>query len=275
MKKFKTKQNSQLQDKKRHGSQENKTNSETEIKKWINNLPPNAFIDRSTKYHVEKSILDELPLLPYNETKWKKLFNVPPNSDYTKLQLTEVGTYSIAQPDISAALVEFIKEVITKMGLDQNTVTITETNGGLGGFSSVLLKDFNNLNIVELNPTHYKIIQNNLQIYGYDNDPTKKVVIYEGDYLNKMLDLTQQIIIADLPWGGRGFIKQPSVRLGFSNIDVTNVINFLNDNDAFVIFIFLAPVNYNFNMFLSQIKTKDIYIRKVRRHNFVCVYGKG
>ena len=245
----------------------------SDIKKWIDKLPKTAFINKSNKYYVDNSILNPLPLVPYNETQWKKLFNLPPKSDYSKLQMTAIGTYSIGQPDINKDLIRFIMECIKDVNLDLNTLTITETNGGLGGFSSALLQNFNNLNIVELNPTHYEIIQNNLEVYGYGDDPTKKIIIFEQDYLNKMLELSQDIIIADLPWGGPNYINQSSIRLGFSNIDLAAVINFLLSHNKFKLFIFLAPIDYNFNMFLSQIKTNNIYITKVRHHNFVCIYG--
>jgi hypothetical protein len=248
-------------------------NNSNDVKKWINSLPPGAFINKSKKYFIDPTFYDELPLLPYNEQQWKKLFNPPPNNDYTKLQMTSVGTYSIGQPDINRELVRFILSRIEEVGLNKDTVTITETNGGLGGFSSALLTEFNTLNIMEINPTHYKIIQNNLKIYGFDDDPNKKITIYEDDYLQQMLNLNQDIIVSDPPWSGRDYIKQSAIRLGFSNIDISNVINFLNDNKKFKLFIFLAPVNFNFNIFLSQIRTYNIYIHKVRRHNFICIYG--
>jgi 16S rRNA G966 N2-methylase RsmD len=238
---------------------------------WIDKLSSHSFIDKKYRKYTDKSILNPLPLLPYEENLWKKLFNKPPNNDYSKLQMTKVGTYSIGQPDINKELIEFVKDQALDMKLDINKLTITETNGGLGGFSYSLLSEFNNLNIVELNPTHFKIIQNNLKVYGFQENFKKNIKIYKGDYINKMMELSQDIIISDPPWGGKDYIKQPSIRLGFSNIDITDVINYLYENKKFSLFIFLAPKNYNFNSFISNIKTKNIYIRKVRQHNFVCI----
>lgn len=238
------------------------------IDKWISELPNSAFIDKSYRRFIDKTILEKLPLLQYNEKQWKKLFIPPPNNNYKNLQLTAPGIYSIGQPDIVKELLIFIKKQIKEVGLDSNNLTITETNGGLGGFSSILLKEFNNLNIVELNPTHFKIIQNNLKTYGFNN---KNIMIYEADYLDKMFELNQDIIISDPPWGGRDYIKKPSIRLGFDNIDIVEIINKLNSENKFTLFIFLAPVNFNFNLFLSKIKSSNIYIQKVRNHNFVCI----
>jgi hypothetical protein len=245
--------------------------NENKTKLWIDSLSEQSFIDNSHRRYIDKSILNNLPLLQYNEKQWKKLFIAPPNNNYKDLQLTSTGIYSIGQPDIIKELLLFVKEQIKNVNLDNNTLTITETNGGLGGFSSILLKEFNNINIVELNPTHYKIIQNNLKVYGFDKLPNKNITIYQGDYLDKMFELNQDIIISDPPWGGRNYIKKPAIRLGFDNIDIVEVINKLNSENKFILFIFLAPVNFNFNLFLSKIQSNKISIRKVRSHNFVCI----
>jgi predicted RNA methylase len=239
---------------------------------WLAHVPRFAFIDRSKRHFVDPDVLQELPLLPYDESQWKRLFAEPPDRDYKKLQLTQVGTYSIGQPDICAELTRFIKDMATEVGLDENAV-ITETNGGVGGFSVALLQVYNKVNIVELNPTHFKIIKNNLDIYGFGKDSAKKVTIYEADYIGKMLDLSQDIIISDPPWGGRSYAKKSSVALGFSNINITDVINFLHGAGRFKLFIFLAPHNYDFAYFMQNIRAKNVSIRKVRKHNFICVFA--
>lgn len=250
-----------------------KRTTNSNINNWINKLPTGAFIDKTHRRYIDQTIMEPLPLLSYSEPQWKKLFKEPPGKDYKKLQLTATGVYSIGQPDINRELILFVKELATSIGLNEKTITITETNGGLGGFSTALLQEFNNLNIVELNPTHYNIIKNNLEVYGFGKNNTKKITIYEADYLDKMFELKQDIIISDPPWGGRDYIKQQSIRLGFDNIDIVNVINELAAQNKFSLFIFLAPMNYNFNLFLSRIQAKTVYIRKARRHNLIAVHG--
>lgn len=254
----------------------------TDLKSIVDELPIYAFIDG--KKHMsttDRKILDPLPLLKYDETKWKKLF---PNENlssenWKKLQMTEVGTYSIGQPDMSKELIEFVKEQIFQYGnnLSDKKIVITETNGGLGGFSLALLNEFDTINIVELNPTHYSIIKNNLTMYGYTNKNEKKITIYEADYLNKMLSLEQDIIICDPPWGGKNYINNQHMKLGISNIDITYIINILGFRNKFKIFIFLAPKNFDFNSFMRGIDVqyfKTISIKKVRRHNYVAVISR-
>ena len=243
------------------------------VSNWIKGLTSSSFIEQRHRRYVDPSILKDLPLLKYNKAQWTKLFLPPPNDEYEKLQLTEVGTYSIGQPDINRELIAFVKEMAEDVKLDSATLHITETNGGLGGFSSALLREFNRINITELNPTHFAIIKNNLEVYGFGKDPAKKIVIYNDDYLDRMMTVEQDIIISDPPWGGKSYVRQAAIQLGFSNIDICEVINFLNSHKRFKLFVFLAPMNYNFNSFMAKTYAKKIVIRKVRRHNFVCVFG--
>lgn len=251
-------------------------------KDFVNNFPINAFLDGQRRLHItDDNICKPLPLIKFNQTQWQKLF--PKNGismdNWKKLQMTKVGLYSIGQPDISDALTVFVKDQINKININDsnntyNNITITETNGGLGGFSLALLRNFNTLNIVELNPTHYKIIKNNLALYGYSKNNVKNITIYNDNYINKMLVLQQDIIICDPPWGGRDYIKQNHIKLGISNIDISYIINELARHNKFKIFIFLAPRNYDFNSFLNIIDSqycKTIEIKKIRHHYFVAI----
>ena len=244
----------------------------------INALPINAFLDgRKHMGITDKKILKSHPLLKFDENKWKKLF---PNNDisadnWKKLQMTEVGTYSIGQPDMARELINFVKKQLAQCNINSANIVVTETNGGLGGFSLALLGVFDTLNIVELNPTHYSIIKNNLAMYGYSIEGNKNITIYEDNYINRMMTLQQDIIICDPPWGGREYIKNETVKLGISNIDITYIINILGVQHKFKIFIFLAPRNFDFNSFMKNIDTqyfKTITIDKVRKHNYVAVF---
>ncbi len=194
----------------------------------LKNIPTHAFIDGRRHFNIDNTVTKPMQLVPYNEAKWKKLF---PHNDATgaeipsmkfrSLQLTEVGLYSIAAPDISQTLIDFLLDIISRNrevfeNREVSDLIITETNGGIGGMSIGLLKVFNNLNIVELNPTHASVIKNNLGIYGYTEDNNiKHIKIHQNNYLDIMCNLHQDIIISDPPWGGRSFINQKTIKLGF------------------------------------------------------------
>ena len=129
-----------------------------------NKLPLHCYIDKTKKFVSfipEKNIV----LAKYNYKIWSKKFpqdmgDVP----LKKLMLTNIGIYSIATPSISNSLLDLINMLCSKFNLKSKSLTITETNGGLGGFSIRLAKNFQNLNIVEINNEHVKIIKNNLKV---------------------------------------------------------------------------------------------------------------
>lgn len=243
------------------------------FEKYILSLPPTAFQDKSR--HIAENCDDSLPkIVNYNETQWKTLFPVISNDKYKKLKMTDIGLYSIAKPHFTTSLVSFIEQELLNYGLSKSElekVVVTETHGGIGGFSLGLIKRFNNLNIAEINKIHAGIIKNNLEVYGYNKTKEKKVTIYNENYLNIFDKLHQDVIICDPPWGGKGYVKEKQMKLWISNIDLTNIINYLDINKKFKLFIFLAPFNYDFNSFLKNIKTSEIKIMKVGKQNFVCI----
>ena len=230
----------------------------------LNKLPNIAFLNNIKKIDTFKN--EDYPLLEYNDQQWKKLFIKPPKGDYKQLQMTYVGTYSIAKPEMGDALIQFIKHQISFYGDIPNPIS-TETNGGVGGFTLSLLQNFKTVNVVEINTTHANIIKNNMNVYGF-----KKVNVLNKDYLDICLNLKQDIIISDPPWGGKSFIHQKSIRLGFSNIDIVFIINELYKQNKFKLFIFLAPFNYDFNYFFKNIISKYVHIEKIKRHYFVCIF---
>lgn len=248
-------------------------NNNMSFEKYILSLSNTAFQNKSR--HITESHDESSPkIVNYNETQWKILFPSISNDKYKKLKMTDIGLYSIAKPHFTASLVSFIEQELLNYGLSKSEldkITITETHGGIGGFSLGLIKRFNNLNIAEINKIHAGIIKNNLEVYGYNKTKDKKVNIFNDNYLNIFDKLHQDVIICDPPWGGRGYVKEKQMKLWISNIDLTYIINYLDINKKFKLFIFLAPFNFDFNSFLKNIKTLEIKIMKSGKQNFVCI----
>lgn len=234
-------------------------------------LPPYCYLDKNYRvvlYEPEKKV----ELEGFNEKLWGKKFpqDIKKSIALDKLLLTNIGIYSIATPQISQSLIDFIYALCDQYKLKRDTLRITETNGGLGGFSIRLAHYFNTLNIVEINPQHADIIENNLHVYEL-NTPDKKIKIYKENYLNIMHSITSDVIICDPPWGGYNYAKQKSIRLGFDNINVTCIINELIKNKLFKLFILMTPRNYDIHNFISNINSKNIVIHKLEKHYFIAI----
>jgi hypothetical protein len=244
------------------------------------NIPLNAFIIKNLgilKYVPEKDVYEE----KYNKFLWNKLFTKKNNVDYTKLKLTNIAKYSMANNFIANALEKLIKEQV-KLYLkiyDDNELkelTVTESNGGIGGLSIKLVSIFNNLNIVEINTMHANMIKNNLDVYNdkCDNYKNKKINIINDDYLNVLYDLNQDIIVADPPWGGYDYKKFKYMKLSLNNINMSYIINKLYQKNKFKVFILLVMKNFDIQNFVNNIESENIIIRNLGKHYFITILGK-
>ncbi len=244
-------------------------------------IPKKFYIDhqKQTEIFVPEDVIDELK---YDKKIWESVF--PPNKNMKKLQLTNIGKYSIANPAIIALLDKTLKTTMRILNVkNKSSLTFTETNGGLGGFSIKLLQCFNNLNIVEIIETHCNMIKNNIKQFGYmDGKKGKNIKIYNDDYLEVLYKLDQDIIICDPPWGGTDYGARGRLRLGLNNIDITHVINRLHKEGKFRAFILLCMKNFDFEFFRENIEAsfivvKDIKgpdeIRRTTRHYFIIIYA--
>jgi hypothetical protein len=229
-------------------------------------LRNDCFIDKTKKVIPYVPELD-VKLVKYEKKIWIKKFPQPHNN-LEALQLTNIGVYSIATPTISKKMCEFVDELCKRYSI-QNPI-ITETNGGLGGFTIQLAKKYNTLNIVEINPVHANIIKNNLDVYQLDT-ADKKINIIIADYLNIMDDLKSDVIICDPPWGGYDYSKQKSMRLGMNNINITCIINYLISRKLFKIFILMAPQNIDIRDIITNVNSSYTLIHNLGKHYLIAI----
>ena len=236
-------------------------------------IPKKYFINsrkKVVKYIPEKTVTE----IKYDKGKWKKLF--PPlrkNIDYSKLRLTNIAEYSMAKPFISEHLKNILLKYLKLFKLDSKKMTITETNGGVGGLTIRLLTIFDNINVVEINPKHVELIKNNLNVYKSDA-PSKNINIYNNDYLDILYDLNQDIIISDPPWGGYSYSKYDYMKLGLNNINISYIVNQLYKKNKFKIFILLAMRNFDIQNFINTLIADNISIRNMGKHYYIIIFGK-
>lgn len=218
-------------------------------------IPNWAFL--SSKKKVIKHVPEnKIKLMDYDRSQWLKYFGV----DNPDLQISNIGAYSIAKPQMGEQLMDFIVSIL---GSTKN-MTVTETHGGLGGFSIPLSKMFKKVQSVEIEKVHADILKNNARVFGRGN-----ISVINSDYMNQMKTLSQDVIVSDPPWGGRDYIDKKCISLGINNIDVVHIINELAGNHKFRLFVLLVPGNYDFNnLFLRlHLSSENLTIRMVH-------YGK-
>ncbi len=203
-----------------------------------------------------------------------KTFPKAPGVNYAKLQLTNIAKYSVAKPHISNGLMAVLNDLLDQYpSLFTVDSTITETNGGVAGLTIKMLEKFKNINVVEINPVHVQMIQNNIKVYRLD-DASKNIQIYNNDYLDIMYDLEQDIIVSDPPWGGYTYKNQKSLKLGLNNVSIVHIINSLYEAGRFKVFILLAMSNFDIQDFINNIVAKKINIHNMGKHYFIVVFAR-
>lgn len=202
-----------------------------------------CYLDKNKGYN--KFIPEnDIKFIDYDEKLWNKKFWLK-TDNLDKLQLTNIGIYSIATKEICEIIPNIIKKYYNIKDL-----IITETTGGLGGMSICLINECKMLNIVEITPTHYEVIKNNLKVYNFDES---KYNIINDDYMNVMMNLEQDVIIADVPWGGYSYKLSNNINLGLNNVNIVCIINKLVKFNRFKLFILLIPYNYDKKYFENNI----------------------
>ena len=231
--------------------------------------PKWCYVDNRYKkipFIPEKKIDDE----PYNKNLWERTFPKKKGLDISKLKLTNIGKYSVAKLNVT----EHLKDLIVGMfnlvdKKDVKDITVTESNGGLGGLTIALAPIFKKINVVEIIKYHSDIIEHNVAQYGL----SKKVKIINADYMDVMNDITQDIIISDPPWGGTDYNKHRTLRLHLNNIDITHIINELYDKKLFKMYVLVVPPNFDIKLFMEKIKSKSIFIQKYISLNVIFIFN--
>lgn len=199
--------------------------------------------------------------LPYSEKAWMRMFGVnDPN-----LQMTNIGSYSIAKPHIQADLVAVLHQFLPSAGL----MVVTETHGGVGGFTKILAENFRHVNSCEILPQHCQVIENNMKIFGRAN-----VSVVCGDYAAVGDELEQDVIISDPPWGGPSFHNQKYIRLGVGNVDITYIINRLFRLKKCRFFILFAPYNFDIPLFRQHLSADLRYRVTGHKHKFIQISSR-
>ena len=191
-----------------------------------------------------------------------KYFNINKNK-LNKLQIDEIGKYSISKPKDA----KFINDIIKTFFKDKEII-VTDATGNVGGNTIAFGKSFKKVNSVEFSKKHCDILKNNIKVFGLKN-----ITVYCNNYLNIMNDLQQDVVFIDAPWGGPDYKKKRSVRL-FLNDDnnkkvlIENVVNKIKDTKLIIL---KVPKNLDFIHFFKIVKYKQIVIHNLDKFTIITI----
>jgi 16S rRNA G966 N2-methylase RsmD len=195
-----------------------------------------------------------------NKFYFPKLYN---DDDYNKLQIDNVGKYSITIPKIA----EIISDIIFKL-FNHNDIIITDCTAGVGGNVFSFANKFKFVNAIELDKSRFDMLQNNIKIYDLKN-----IMCYNLDCLDIIKSLNQDVIFIDPPWGGKDYKSEQNIKLTLGNINIEYIINILFDNKICKYAVLKLPFNYDINFIKNTInEDKKIIIHKLYKMLIIIIY---
>jgi 16S rRNA G966 N2-methylase RsmD len=184
-----------------------------------------------------------------SNTKKDLLFYPLESFKVNQLKVDEVSLYSTTDLQTSTAMCRWLKYNFPEH-VDLH-MTITDANACIGGSTIVFSTEFAKVNAVEIDGERFSMLEHNVK----DVLRLSNVETYQGDYLEYIDKLKQDIIFLDLPWGGKDMKKHLWTYLYLSEKPVHDICIDLKNKSKLLIL--KVPKNFDFEFFL--LKCFDIY----------------
>lgn len=208
--------------------------------------------------------------LSLSDIKW--LFNIiniyGKKINTYKLKFTSESKYSMT-PWCEASIIS--REIINFFGT--NMITVTDATANVGGNT---IDFYNNkidvVNSVEIDKETSDILKNNLLVYEYEVNN-----VYNKDYRNICMILSQHCIFFDPPWGGPEYIKKEKIDLFLEKTNVVDLIYKLLLYNKAELIVLKAPKNFNeeylrTKLSMYNIEKKPMYRGKDKKHSYDVFY---
>lgn len=188
------------------------------------------------------------------------------NKTYDLLKIDNTGKFSISCPRDAEFITNVIIKAITKLNLVSHQIVITDATAGVGGNTISFEKHFCKVNAVENDLLRYNYLVNNMKVYN-----ATSTVFFNEDYVSIHLDLEQDVVFLDPPWGGPEYKNQDNIRITLSAVSIETIVNNLIQNKKMAIVVLKLPLNYDYEFFDTCFPTNEKHQNK--NMNIVIVPG--
>lgn len=184
------------------------------------------------------------------------VFPFKENVDYTKLQMTPEGLYSITRRRDGERILAFLRSKIANI----STLSITDATACVGGDTLLFSLYFRKVDSIEWKHDNCIVLRNNVDVFGATN-----VKIHEGDS-SQIFNWKTDVLYVDPPWGGPDYYKQPSLDLyiGIFRLDIW-IEEILKRDKRPQYIVLKVPQNYNFSRLHFMPHVNETHIFRIRR----------
>ena len=182
-----------------------------------------------------------------------------------ELQMTDIGTYSISEPDIANWITENIINMYMFYSEKKNTkdVVIIDGTAGIGGNVLSFAKQFKRVVGVELNKVHYRVLKNNViealryenvELHNMDTYNFLKNNVYDGDK-------EKTIFYFDPPWGGPSYKTKDLLHLTMCDMYLSKFLEFVHSSGYKYVFM-NSPRNIDITELVRNTPYKNVFVKK-------------
>lgn len=172
--------------------------------------------------------------------------------DYSRLQVTEEGSYSITRRRDADHIIHIIKNAVPDCALK----SITDATGCIGGDTLNFASIFDKVHSIELNIDNFEALKNNVGVYGCTN-----ISLYHGDCTD-VYKWVSDVLYIDPPWGGPNYRTIQNLNLFLGKFRLDEWLDDVLSGPYRPSHIFLkVPLNYNTKplQFLTNIQSISSY----------------
>jgi tRNA G37 N-methylase Trm5 len=180
--------------------------------------------------------------------------------DYSKLKVTEEGSYSITRRRDADQIIHIIKNTVS----DYEIKSITDATGCIGGDTLNFATMFEKVHSIELNTDNFEALKNNVGVYGFTN-----ISLYHGD-CTEVYKWASDVLYIDPPWGGPNYRTIQNLNLYLGNIRLDDWLEDILSGPYRPSHIFLkVPLNYNTKPLQFLTNIKSISMHRIRTYMLV------
>ena len=175
-----------------------------------------------------------------------------------RLKMDSVSVYSMTPLDASKSIVEIILKYAPK------TSVVTDMTACIGGDTIRFSKAFKHINSIELSKERSKFLKHNVEVYG-----RKNVTVFQGNSIELIKNMEQDIIYIDPPWGGKKYKYKKKINLYLSKIPMWNLCNQLANKADYIVL--KVPLNFNIEFFCKKVLSEDVDIYPLEKIQLIIV----
>ena len=182
--------------------------------------------------------------------------------DYSKLRLTEEGSYSITRWRDADRIIFVLRNTFK----DIKNMTITDATACIGGDTINFAMNFGHVHSIELKNDNFEALVNNIDAYHMNN-----VTLYHGDSID-LFNWNTNVLYIDPPWGGKDYKKHKNLDLTLSSkrldIWLEEILSRRNRPEYVIL---KLPSNYNFTRLNFLINVDNIRPYRIRSYVLVII----